>query len=41
MAGAANYGVRLLHMGDGEVPGPEVFWMSDWDQWTRSPSRRC
>jgi hypothetical protein len=33
MAGAATYGVRLLHMGDGEVPGPEVFWMSDWDQW--------
>ena len=33
MADAATYGVRLLHMGDGEVPGPEVFWMSDWDQW--------
>ena len=27
------FGVRLLHLGDGDVPGPEVFWMSDWDQW--------
>ena len=27
------FGVRLLHVGDGDVPGPEVFWMSDWDQW--------
>jgi hypothetical protein len=29
------YGVRLLHMGDGDVPGPEAYWMSDWDQWHR------
>ncbi|WP_214105732.1 hypothetical protein [Acrocarpospora catenulata] len=29
------YGVRLLHLGDGDVPGPEVYWMSDWDQWYR------
>lgn len=29
------YGVRLLHMGDGDVPGPEVYWMSDWDRWYR------
>lgn len=29
------YGVRLLHLGDADVPGPEAFWMSDWDQWHR------
>lgn len=29
------FGVRLLHLGDGDVPGPEVYWMSDWDQWYR------
>lgn len=29
------YGVRLLHLGDGDVPGPEVYWMSDWDRWYR------
>lgn len=28
-----TYGVRLLHLGNGDVPGPEVYWMSDWDQW--------
>lgn len=28
-----KYGVRLLNVGDGDVPGPEVYWMSDWDQW--------
>ena len=27
------FGVQLLHLGDGDVPGPEVFWMSDWDRW--------
>ncbi|WP_062347152.1 hypothetical protein [Herbidospora yilanensis] len=27
------YSVRLLHLGDGDVPGPEVYWMSDWDRW--------
>lgn len=27
------FGVRLLHLGDGDVPGPEVFWMSDWEAW--------
>lgn len=30
-----TYGVRILHLGFGEVPGPEVYWMSDWDQWYR------
>lgn len=28
-----SYGVRLLRLGDGDVPGPEVYWMSDWDRW--------
>jgi hypothetical protein len=27
------YGVRLLHVGDGEIPGPELFWMREWDNW--------
>lgn len=27
------YEVQLLHVGSGEVPGPEVYWMSDWDKW--------
>ena len=26
------YGVRLLHLGDADCPGPELYWMSDWDQ---------
>lgn len=30
-----NYGVRILPLGFGEVPGPEVYWMSDWDKWYR------
>lgn len=28
-----KYSVRILPMGRGDVPGPELFWMSDWDQW--------
>ncbi|WP_436700762.1 hypothetical protein [Nocardioides sp. BYT-33-1] len=28
-----SFGVRILPLGTGEVPGPEVYWMSDWDQW--------
>lgn len=28
-----NYSVRVLKMGQCDVPGPEVFWMSHWDQW--------
>jgi hypothetical protein len=28
-----GYSVVSLKMGIGEVPGPEVFWMSDWDTW--------
>ncbi|WGX94801.1 hypothetical protein [Nocardioides sp. L-11A] len=30
-----TFGVRILPLGFGEVPGPEVYWMSDWDQWYR------
>lgn len=25
--------VTMLPMGTGEVPGPELFWMSGWDEW--------
>jgi hypothetical protein len=28
-----SYHVRLLKMGEAEVPGPEVFWMSRWQEW--------
>lgn len=28
-----NYEVSVLKMGQSDVPGPEVFWMSHWDQW--------
>lgn len=28
-----TFGVRILPLGLGDVPGPEVYWMSDWDQW--------
>jgi len=28
-----NYEVRVLKMGQSDVPGPEVYWMSHWDQW--------
>lgn len=28
-----TYQVTCLPMGTGEVPGPEVFWMNDWDTW--------
>jgi glyoxylase-like metal-dependent hydrolase (beta-lactamase superfamily II) len=28
-----NYEITLLKMGQGEVPGPEVYWMSHWDRW--------
>jgi hypothetical protein len=29
----SEYRVTLLPMGFGDVPGPEVFWMSRWDEW--------
>ena len=28
-----NYRVRALKMGQCEVPGPEVYWMSHWEEW--------
>ncbi len=28
-----NHRVRVLKMGQCEVPGPEVYWMSHWQQW--------
>jgi len=28
-----NYEVRVLKMGQSDVPGPEVYWMSHWEQW--------
>jgi len=28
-----TYAVRSLSMGRVEVPGPELFWMSNWDDW--------
>ena len=30
---SGRFGVRMLHVGDGEIPGPELFWMSEWDEW--------
>jgi len=30
---AMEYQVQCLRMGIGEVPGPELFWMSSWDDW--------
>lgn len=27
------YEVQVLKMGQSDVPGPEVYWMSHWDQW--------
>lgn len=28
-----HYQVRMLSMGRGDVPGPEAYWMSRWDEW--------
>ena len=28
-----TYEVHALKMGQSDVPGPEVYWMSHWDQW--------
>ncbi len=28
-----TYGVTVLKVGQMEVPGPQVFWMSHWDEW--------
>src|SRR5665213_407661 len=29
----ADYRVTMLKVGSGDVPGPEAFWMSHWDEW--------
>lgn len=29
----STYRVTMLPMGVGDVPGPELFWMSGWDSW--------
>lgn len=28
-----TYHVQLLQVGRSEIPGPELFWMSGWDEW--------
>jgi hypothetical protein len=28
-----HYEVTMLAVGESEIPGPELFWMSRWDQW--------
>ena len=28
-----RYGVRSLAVGHADIPGPELFWMSSWDEW--------
>lgn len=30
-----QYKLTLLSMGGSEVPGPELFWMGQWDNWFR------
>jgi hypothetical protein len=30
-----KYSVQVLKMAEAEVPGPEVFWMSHWNEWVR------
>ena len=30
-----SFAVRALKVGQTEIPGPELFWMSDWDRWHR------
>jgi hypothetical protein len=32
-AASAQFHVTMLKMGEGDVPGPEAFWMSHWDSW--------
>lgn len=33
MAKNKTYHVRVLKMGQCDVPGPEIYWMSHWDTW--------
>lgn len=28
-----NYRIQLLSVGRADIPGPELFWMSGWDEW--------
>jgi len=28
-----SYTIQVLKLGQVEVPGPEVYWMSDWERW--------
>jgi hypothetical protein len=30
---SGTFSVQMLATGEGDVPGPELFWMSDWDRW--------
>ena len=30
---AVSHGLRILKVGQMDVPGPQVFWMSEWDRW--------
>lgn len=30
---AGPFSVTMLRVGEGEVPGPEVFWMAEWGRW--------
>ena len=28
-----RYSIQVLKMGEADVPGPEVYWMSHWGEW--------
>lgn len=32
---SASYSVQVLKMAEAEVPGPEVYWMSHWNEWVK------
>jgi hypothetical protein len=29
------FGVQMLKVGEGDIPGPELLWLSGWDEWFR------
>ena len=31
----ARYGVQMVKVGESDIPGPELFWMSEWERWFR------
>lgn len=31
--GVGQFGVQMLKVGEGDIPGPELLWLSGWDQW--------